>query len=95
MMHTGAYFGLAVLWFSYYLFKKEEAIQRRGFLKISVLAVLFGMLIEVLQGILTDYREPDWADILANSLGVFIAYCVFVIFQKFLNRVKHQISSFL
>lgn len=95
MMHAGAYFGLTVLWFSYYLFEKEEPVQRRGFLKISLIAVLFGMLIEALQGILTDYREPDWADILANSLGVFIAYCVFVIFQKFLNRVKHQISSFL
>jgi VanZ family protein len=95
MMHVGAYFGLAFLWFSYYLFKEEEKNQKPGYLKISGLAVLFGILIEVLQGVLTDHREPDWADALANTIGVFIAYCIFVIFQKFLNRVKHQISSFL
>ncbi|HSI70495.1 MAG TPA: VanZ family protein [Gillisia sp.] len=95
MMHVGAYFGLAILWFSYYLFKKEEQDQKQGFLKISALVVLFGILIEVLQGTLTDYREPDWADALANTIGVFIAYFIFVIFQKFLNRVKHHISSFL
>lgn len=95
MMHVGAYFGLAFLWFSYYLFKEEEKNQKRGYLKISGLAVLFGILIEVLQGILTAHREPDWADALANTIGVFIAYGIFVVFQKFLNRVKQQISSFL
>lgn len=95
MMHVGAYFGLAFLWFSYYLFKEREKNQKWGYLKISSLAVLFGILIEVLQGVLTAHREPDWADALANTIGVFIAYCIFVIFQKFLNRVKHQISSFL
>lgn len=95
MLHTGAYFGLAFLWLFYYLMIKPEKKYRKGNLVISLLVVIFGMFIEVLQGTLTSYRQPDWADIVANTVGVILAWCIFAIFQKFLYRVKHQISSFL
>ncbi|UJH90866.1 VanZ family protein [Antarcticibacterium sp. 1MA-6-2] len=74
---------------------KSEQHYKRGFLKLAGIIVLFGMFIEVLQGTLTDYRQPDWADILANTIGVLMAWLLFLIFQKYLVRVKHQITSFL
>ncbi len=95
-MHAAAYFGLAFLWFYYILTKKPENYKlNAAFVKVSLLIVLFGMLIEVLQGTLTNYRQPDWADIVANSIGVLIALGMFIFFKNFLWRLKHQISSFL
>lgn len=96
MMHLGAYFVLGFVWFFYYLFKKEDInIRIRGFLNISLIIIFFGMLIEVLQGALTDYRDPDWADILANSIGVLLALGMCLGFLKFFKRIKHKINSFL
>jgi VanZ family protein len=41
----------------------------------SVISVAFGIIIEVLQEILTETRSADLLDVLANSLGVLIAAC--------------------
>lgn len=96
MMHLGAYFVLGFVWFFYYLFKNQDgSIKIKGFFNISILIILFGMLIEVLQGALTDYRDPDWADILANSIGVLLALGMCLGFLKFFKRLKHKINSFL
>ncbi|WP_026837454.1 VanZ family protein [Gillisia sp. JM1] len=96
MMHLAAYFVLAFVWFFYYLFKiQEESLKIKGFFNISILIILFGMLIEVLQGALTDYRDPDWADMLANSIGVLLALGMCLGFLKFFKRLKHKINSFL
>lgn len=95
MLHAGAYFGLGFLWFFYYMFIRPEERYKKGFLKLVGILVLFGMFIEVLQGTLTDYRQPDWADILANTIGVLGAWVIFAIFPKYIGRVKHQITSFL
>jgi len=96
MMHAGAYFVLASCWFFYLLVLKPDDYRfKRGFSIISVAAVLFGMLIEVLQGALTSHRQPDWADVAANSIGVLLAFSFFVLFLNFLKNVKHRISSFL
>ena len=96
IMHVSAYFGLAFIWFFYILFKKSEDYHyQKTFFIVSLLIVLFGILIEALQGALTSYRQPDWADILANTIGVVIALAFFFFFRKFLRRVKHHINSFL
>ncbi len=96
MMHLGAYFVLGFVWFFYYLFKNEDgSIKRKAFFNISIIIILFGMLIEVLQGALTDYRDPDWADILANSIGVLLALGICLGLLKFFKRLKHKINSFL
>jgi VanZ family protein len=96
MMHLGAYFILAFVWFFHYLFKNQDNnIKIRGFFNISVAVIVFGMLIEVLQGALTEYRDPDWADILANSIGVLLAFGMCLGLLKFFKRLKHKINSFL
>jgi VanZ family protein len=56
--------------------------------------IVFGMLIEVLQGTLTTYRQPDWADVLANSIGVFIAFILCVVFLNFLKGIKQKFNLF-
>lgn len=94
MMHMGAYFGLTLLWLFYYCCKARTT-NYIIFIMISVGVTAFGMLIEVLQGTLTTYREPDWLDMLANTIGVLGAFLIVVLFPDFINRLKHYINSFL
>ncbi|MFO7720104.1 MAG: VanZ family protein [Gillisia sp.] len=96
MLHLGAYFGMSFIWMLFYLLKVERKQNySTAFIIISVLVIFFGMLIEVLQGALTTYRQPDWADVVANSIGVLIALLLSIFFQKFLIKLKQKINLFL
>jgi VanZ family protein len=96
MLHGFAYFILTLLWLFYYLMKKSGIHNYKWkFFNISALVIVFGMLIEVLQGVLTSYRQPDWADILANSIGVLIAFLFCIVFLNFLKRIKQKFNLFL
>ena len=96
MLHAAAHFILTLLWLFYYLMKKSGIRNYKWeFFNISALVIVFGMLIEVLQGTLTSYRQPDWADILANSIGVLIAFLFCVVFLNFLKRIKQKFNLFL
>ena len=96
MLHLGANFVLALVWMLFYLLKMEQKQNYiSAFIVISVLVIFFGMLIEVLQGALTTYRQPDWADVVANSIGVLIALFLSIFFQKFLIKLKRKINLFL
>jgi len=75
IFHFLAYSIFAVLWyFAFYLgfhLKKKKAI---GY--AVILAIVFGMVIEVLQGTLTVSRAFDVYDALANTAGAVIAAIV-------------------
>ncbi|MFD1094219.1 VanZ family protein [Salegentibacter chungangensis] len=93
MMHSGAYFLLVVIWMLYIVFRESNFSRyRANLLKVSGMAVLFGMLIEVLQGSFTSYRQPDWYDILANTTGVLFAAVSLLIFKNLLKRLKSKIN---
>jgi glycopeptide antibiotics resistance protein len=44
--------------------------------------ILFGIILEVLQGALTDYRTADYKDALANTTGVLIGFFSFKVIYK-------------
>lgn len=83
MLHSGAYLFLCLLWNIYFHFRTKN---EDGFFSIltwvGVGCLIFGMLIEVLQGTLTSYRDPDWWDILANSVGVILGSLFFILIRK-------------
>ncbi len=92
-LHFIAYLALVILWQLYIVFRGQGFKQYYSYLiKISVLAIAFGMLIEVLQGTLTSFREPDWMDILANSLGVMSAAMLLLLSKGILQRLKSKIN---
>ena len=77
LYHSFAYFTLALSWLITY-YKKP----RKKYL-IVICCIIFGIIIEVLQGTLTIYRTGDYLDVLANSFGVLLALLVFnLFFQK-------------
>ena len=78
--HTIAYFFLAITWL---LAIKKAARNTKTKYIIVFCCIFFGIIIEVLQTTLTNYREASLLDALANSLGALIAMLVFTIkFEK-------------
>jgi VanZ family protein len=92
MLHAGAYFLLVLLWKLYFVFQASDFERyKSNLLWVAALCLLFGMLIEVLQGTLTSYRDPDWWDILANSTGVLLAVLLFIIMAPTVKSLKQKV----
>jgi VanZ family protein len=66
--HLLAYALLTFLWFKVFTnFNNSKPI-----LLAFIISIVFGIIIEVLQGAFTVVRDPSIMDILANSIGVVI-----------------------
>lgn len=77
--HLIAYFLLMLSWL--YAFFKKEKFQEH--VKYIILACfIFGIIIEILQGVITSYRTASYLDILANTIGVLLAVVIFHVFEK-------------
>ena len=81
--HIIAYALLCFLW---YLFMKSTKFSK-GLLIAASAALIYGIILEVLQGILTEARTPDMYDILANCIGVAFISIILVIRNK--SHVKN------
>lgn len=73
ILHCIAYFFLAILWSSYLWFSQKEFSKLKIQGLVGAGAFLFGIIIEILQGGLTSYREGDIYDVLANAAGILAA----------------------
>jgi VanZ family protein len=73
--HFGAYGILTALWFFTFMLKFNYKIKRALFLSV-ISAVFFGIILEVLQGSLTQHRAFDFYDALANTIGALLASLV-------------------
>ena len=86
LLHAAAYFGLAVLWLLFYfMYKKitvKKSTQLKTYLIIALILIGYGIVIEVMQGSLTIYRQPDGWDVLANTIGVLCGCLCFALFFK-------------
>lgn len=93
MLHAGAYLFLALLWEFFILLKSKNLKRyRANVLWVALACIIFGMLIEVLQGTLTSYRMPDWFDILANSTGIGLAVLIFLGLAPRLKSLKQKVE---
>ena len=68
--HFLAYFLLSLSWFSALKNKFNNNL-------IIILLISYGIIIEVLQEVLTVHRQADFKDVLANSIGVILAYLLY------------------
>ncbi|WP_406685023.1 VanZ family protein [Seonamhaeicola sp. MEBiC1930] len=82
IFHFGAYAVLTIFWFYSFIntfnFKFKKAL-----VSALILSVIFGIVIEVLQGKMTDYRAFDVYDALANTLGALLATSVILLTKSF------------
>ncbi len=90
VQHFLSYAVLAGWWF---LVVQARLPKERAF--IVIFLILFGGLIEILQG-MTGYREADFADAFANSLGVL---SMALLMPQFVHNwfvvVDDKVSSFM
>lgn len=94
LMHLGAYFGLAIIWLLFFLFKAENERFAKNIVLICAGCIVFGTFIEVLQHMLTEYRQLDLLDVLANSIGAIVAGALVWLLKEILIRLKVKINLF-
>ena len=82
--HAIAYFVLAVTWLLSFPVSKEKSTVKYT---IAFGCVFYGIVIEVLQTTLTTYRTASFLDVVANSVGVFMALLVFKSIYKKINAI--------
>jgi len=74
-LHAFAYCTLSFFWLS--------AINKTGrIILVSIICVIYGIIIEILQMVLTNYRSGDLYDALANTSGVLIGYFLYQTLAK-------------
>ncbi|WP_052461060.1 VanZ family protein [Psychroserpens mesophilus] len=73
----------AVLTMVLYNFIATTTVKFKILFSASI-AIIYGIIIEGLQSILTDFRTPDYYDVLANTIGVVIA----ILLLKLKNKLK-------
>lgn len=66
--HALAYFACMYCWGHWFRLPAQR-------LKLAIIFILMGALIECLQG-LTDYRSFEWLDMVADAVGVALAWVV-------------------
>ncbi len=71
IQHCIAYFTLSFAWM-YAL-----VTNKRSLIVIVILCVFYGIIIEVLQMTMTEYRSGELLDVFANTLGVLLALAIF------------------
>ena len=83
-LHTIAYFVLSSIWY----FALQKKIKNRVF-KYTLIAsiILFGILLEILQGGITNYRTGDFYDVVANTTGIILASILFNRLLKWFNTI--------
>ena len=86
IFHFLAYALLTIFWFAAFSLGFSMKKKRAMFIAV-VSAILFGIIIEVLQDTITESRALDVYDVLANSLGALLA-SVILFFNNIL-RVKN------
>ncbi|MCL5126878.1 VanZ family protein [Algibacter sp. L4_22] len=87
IFHFGAYAVFVVLWYGAFIFNiKFEKM--RALLSATVFAVVFGIVVEVLQGTMTDYRSMDIYDVIANTSGALLTALILWRINKI--QVKKQ-----
>ncbi len=77
-VHFVFYFVLVLLWF---LALKSKHDNKKIIFYIAVSAILYGILMEIMQWLFTQNRQADFYDIIANTLGVFLAVLTIYLFS--------------
>jgi len=80
LVHFSFYFIFSLLWYPYV--RKEMTAGFQARLRVFIMAVAYGVLIEICQAIFTKGRSGDVMDALANSAGSAAAILSIWIFKK-------------
>ncbi len=77
LVHLLIYVLMVCLWQLYLFQKNGGALTKTDLWAIFLGSLLYGIIIEILQGLLTDSRSPDIWDVVANLIGTLIGIFTF------------------
>lgn len=84
VVHFLFYLVFVIFWS---LAKKQSYFKINYSLLIVIIAIVFGIIIEILQGVLTKTRQADFYDVVANSLGAIVGYVgLYCVKNKIFNK---------
>ncbi len=87
--HFAAYFIFTIVWFLFFFFsEKMNKNLSQSLIYASVICFFYGILMEVLQNLLTNYRSAEGYDVLANTSGIIFAAILLKVFGNKLLRFK-------
>lgn len=87
--HFIVYFIFTSIWFFFFFFsEKLNKTFKQSLIIASIFCVLYGMLMEVLQALLTNYRSSEWYDVIANTSGTIFAVLILSVFRKKLVNLR-------
>jgi VanZ family protein len=82
---------LTIAWALFFFFsEKMNKNLKQSLIITSIICILYGALMEVLQALLTTYRSSDWYDVVANTSGTIFAVLVFVVFKNRILKFKQN-----
>ena len=87
-VHFTFHFIFTLLW-GHYSWLKLGKTELKSILKIVLISLLYGILIEFLQETCTTTRHADIFDVLANLTGATFAFLVFAIYKKIKEKQNH------
>ncbi|WP_297868167.1 VanZ family protein [uncultured Flavobacterium sp.] len=79
IVHFLFYLFFVILWG---LVKRQNDSNRKYYLFVFLVAMSYGLIIEVLQEILTNTRQADFYDFLANTIGAFVGLIVLLYYKN-------------
>jgi VanZ family protein len=85
IVHAAFHFGITALWFLYWKSKKNEQL-RKSLLRAFLFSLIYGSLIEIMQGVFTATRSGDVLDLLGNITGALIAVLLILIAASIVRK---------
>jgi VanZ family protein len=87
MVHCGFFFMFVILAFNG-LIRQNRGISIPAIFLIAFLGVFFGALIEVLQLYIFTWRDGNWADLFADTVGVGMATFSILVLKSAFSHAK-------
>ena len=85
--HSVCYAIMMIIWSAYFKFKLKNLYVKK-YLILAMSIISYGIVIEYLQMTLTNYRQFDWWDALANSIGVIIGFGLLKFYEILFSSKK-------
>jgi VanZ family protein len=74
------HFGITSLWYLYFKYKLVSA--KKALIQSFLFSFVYGILIEIAQGLFTTSRSADILDVAANTTGALLVVGIVMFFKK-------------
>ena len=91
LVHILTYVMFTLLWFTFfYILQAKTNDFKQSLIKSCGFALVYGIIIEALQALVTSSRSADFNDFLANLVGICAAVLVIYAFKSQFLKVKSK-----